>query len=133
MSPVRNEQRARVDAALAVATRSQDAVAKALLGSDPSLLVAAAEEFQHAVTQLSEQVERLRQQGPLPAALQHSLREIAQAIGRHREACVRRGAYADQAVESLLPGASVAPVYGQRKSPYGAGQRRSGAFKVLSA
>lgn len=125
--------RAEVEQAVAQAQRSQDAVGKALLAADPSLLVAAAQDFQQAVSALSERVHRLRQLGPLPVPLQRNLQDIAQAIGMQREACLRRGALADQAVQSVLPAASATPVYGERSGPYGAGQRRSGAFKVLAA
>lgn len=127
------DPRAEVDQAIAHTRRCQKAVGKALLDQDPALLVLTAQDFQGAIAQLSERVQRLRQLGPLPDAVRDSLKEIGQAIGLHREACLRRSALVDQSVQSVLPGTGAAPVYGDGNGPYGGRQRRSGAFKVLSA
>ena len=76
---------------------------------------------------------RIAQRGRLDEPeLKHRLRRLGQDLAMQREACLRRFAVVDRALNSMIP-STRANTYAGGAGPYGRQARRSGAFGHISA
>lgn len=120
-------------ASLAAAEHHTRELALALLDGPPDRVAAAATDMQQAATSLSGALQRVQQGGRVDAVLAQRLRRLAQHVAQQREACLRRGAIVDRALNSIVPSARASTYAGAGNGPYGQQVRRSGAFNQLSA
>jgi len=125
--------RMQVDAVLEDCARCQKAVATALLQGEPDLLAAAAAELQAVTQTLVLALQAVSRDAATSPSLRSRLLQVAQTLGMHREACLRRASVVQRALHSILPTATGTATYGSGTGLYGNQARQSGAFKVLSA
>ena len=131
MSPLSHKQNF-LDCLGAAEKRAQ-ALAAALLAGQADLVASASQDLQQATLALSASLQGLQQRGRLDEPeLKHRLRRLGQDLAMQREACLRRFAVVDRALNSMIP-STRANTYAGGAGPYGRQARRSGAFGHISA
>jgi len=118
--------------ALAEAERRTQGLASALLAGHPDLIASASQEVQQAAVALSGSLQVVQRRGSLALQLKQRLRRLGQDLAMQREACLRRSAVVDRALNSIIPSARPSTYAGGAR-PYGQQARRSGAFTLISA
>ena len=119
---------------LAAAERCSQVLAAALLDGQPDRVAASAVDMQHATTALSGALQGAqRGGGKVGQALQQRLRRLGQELVLQREACLRRSAFVDRSLNSIIPASRSMTYCGSVTSPYGKQARSSGAFGRISA
>lgn len=102
-----------VESRLGAVEECLEAVSAAVLGGQPQVLESSAQRLRQAVTELYEGLHQAPAAGAAARAqVELRLKRIAEALGRQREAVVRRSIVVDRAIECLLPGASEPATYG---------------------
>ena len=119
-------------ASLVLAEHHQQVLGAALLDGQPDRVAAAAGDLQQVVATLSGLLQRVQRGGRLAPALQLRLQRLGQGVAQQREACLRRGAVVDRALNSIIPSTRASTYGGAGGRPYGQQARRSGAFKLVS-
>jgi hypothetical protein len=121
---------------LVAAERCSQVLAAALLDGQPDSLATAAADMQQATTALSGALQLAQRGGNIGRSLQQRLHRLGQELALQREACLRRSAFVDRALNSIIP-SSRSTTYsgsaGSGLSPYGKQARSSGAFGRISA
>jgi len=107
-------------------------VSAALVGGEPLALSAASAALRQAAIDFSALVQRLT-----PADIKHKdlkprLAQIADGMALQRESLLRRTAFVEMALNTVMPTAPHA-TYAQTGGPYGSPGRQTGAFKYLAA
>jgi hypothetical protein len=118
---------------LAAAERCSQVLAAALLDGQPDRVAAAAVQMQHATTALSGALQLAQRGGNVDRALQQRLHRLGQDFALQREGCLRRSAFVDRALNSIIPSSRNTTYSGTAISPYGKQARSSGAFGRISA
>ena len=117
---------------LRTAEKRAQVLSAALLEGQPELVAAAAQDMQQSAQALSASLHGVLQYGPLEPVLKQRLRRVGQVLAMQREACLRRAAVVDRALNSIIP-SSRANTYSGGAGPYGQQARRSGAFNLMAA
>lgn len=118
--------------ALALAEKSAGTLTEALLQGEAGQAEVAARALHQAAASLSEGLLGIRGGGsPAALELRRRLARIAQSLAMQREACARRGAVVDMALNAIVPATRASTYAGA--GPYGRSAKQSGAFKLLSA
>jgi hypothetical protein len=117
---------------LRIAEKRAQVLSAVLLGGQPDLVAAAAHDVQQSALALSESLQGAQKRGALEPVLKQRLRRLGQELAMQREACMRRSAVVDRALNSIIP-SSRPNTYSARTGPYGQQARRSGAFNLISA
>jgi len=122
----------RIQDLLSLAETRSRAVSQALLTGEPDQLAVHSADLQQVVQVLSNSLQQAQVRAGLDSRARQRLRRLGQDLVQQREACLRRSAVVDRALQSLMP-ASQSATYGGGATPYGQQARRTGAFKLFAA
>jgi len=121
---------------LEIALRDVDvhlnAVSAALVSGEPMALTSASVALRQAVIDFSALVQRLTPADVRHKNLKPRLTQIANGMALQRESLLRRTAWVQMALNTVMPTAPNA-TYAQTAGPYGSLGRQTGAFKYLAA
>ncbi len=125
-------QTPRIPALLTLAEERSRVLSGALLAGEPDQVAVASSDLQQVVQVLSDSLQQAQARASLDDRSAHRLRSLGQRLALQREACLRRFAVVDRALNSIIP-STRSTTYGGGATPYGQQARRSGAFKLVSA
>jgi hypothetical protein len=118
---------------LVTAEHHAHALSAALLAGHPEHVASAAHDSQRSALALTMALQALqRRGGQLTPECKRRLRRLGQDLAQQREACLRRGAVVDRALNSMLP-CTRPTTYAGAAGPYGQQARRTGAFRSMTA
>lgn len=109
-----------------------NALSALLLNGDPQGIEAASESLQQLAVEFLQMVEEVGRVGLQSNARAARIKTLASVFPLLRGNVLRRSAFVDRALETIIPSAPQSTYAGNAKT-YGASMRQSGAFKVLSA
>ena len=125
-------QTPRIQELLTLAEDRSRVLSAALLEGQADRVALASSDLQQVVEVLSGSLRQPAWRASLDGPAASRLRRLGQDLVQQREACLRRSALVDRALNSLLP-STRSTTYGGGTTPYGQQARRSGAFKLISA
>lgn len=103
-----------------------------LLDGDPVGVEAASEVLQSLAVEFLQMVQEVGRSGLLSDTRAARIQTLASVFPLLRGNVLRRSAFVDRALETIIPNAPQSAYAGPAKT-YGSPMRQSGAFKVLSA
>lgn len=122
----------RIPDLLALAEERSQRLSAALLAGAPDQTAVLSSDLHQVVQALNASLQTGAARASLDPRSRQRLRRLGQEMAQQREACLRRSAVVDRALQSLMP-ASQSATYGGGATPYGQQARRTGAFKLFAA
>ena len=98
--------------ALSAVEQQLKSVSEALLASDPQALESGSTQLRDMAVQLSQIMDRMSRQDPVPAGLQERLQAVGAVLSMQREGLARLVALTERQTAGLLPPADAAGTYG---------------------